>query len=210
MIDEQPRRSTLTQRKRQAILLAARGEFLEAGYRDTSMDRVAARAAVSKRTVYNHFPGKEALFIAVAGVFIEEMQQAVSVEYQTERTLVEQLIEIAEKEAELITREDYVAIFRVFLTEVSHFPDLFNSVLASSGNGHNPVEKWITYAVADGRLVVDDARLASTQFVSLIKGALFWPQVAGYGEKASTSERQTVIDGAVAMFLDHDLALGLT
>ena len=48
----------LTERKRAAIVEAAIDEFRASGYEATSMDRIAARAEVSKRTVYNHFPSK--------------------------------------------------------------------------------------------------------------------------------------------------------
>ena len=51
----------LTDRKRAAILEAAVAEFRESGYEATSMDRIAASAGVSKRTVYNHFPTRDAL-----------------------------------------------------------------------------------------------------------------------------------------------------
>ena len=46
-------------RKRRAILEAATTRFLRNGYRGTSMDEIAARAAVSKQTVYKHFADKE-------------------------------------------------------------------------------------------------------------------------------------------------------
>lgn len=61
-MDSNAPRQRLTDRKRVAIIDAAIEEFLAAGYDATSMDRIAARANVSKRTVYNHFPSKEALF----------------------------------------------------------------------------------------------------------------------------------------------------
>ena len=50
----------LTDRKRAAILEAAVAEFRQSGYETTSMDRIAAQAGVSKRTVYNHFPDLDA------------------------------------------------------------------------------------------------------------------------------------------------------
>src|ERR1700761_3943858 len=54
-----------TARKRRAITAAATALFLRDGYRDTSMDAVAAQAAVSKQTVYKQFADKEQLFRAV-------------------------------------------------------------------------------------------------------------------------------------------------
>jgi len=52
-------------RKRTAILAAAHELFLHKGYAGTSMDDVAARAAVSKQTVYKHFADKQRLFTEV-------------------------------------------------------------------------------------------------------------------------------------------------
>ena len=200
MTAAQPR-LTLTQRKRRDILAAARAEFLEAGFRDTSMDRVAERAQVSKRTVYNHFPSKEDLFKAITRQFIDDMRQAISVAYDPARTLEDQLREIAEREVAQVTDPEYVAMFRVFLAEVGSFQEAFSEILAETGSGHDPIEAWIGAAVGDGRLDVASTALASVQFTSLLKGALFWPLVAGYGEPASKREREAVIAGAVAMFL---------
>ncbi|KTF29426.1 TetR family transcriptional regulator, partial [Xanthomonas vesicatoria] len=53
-----PAQQRLTDRKRHAILEAASAQFRQHGFEATSMDRVAATAGVSKRTVYNHFPSK--------------------------------------------------------------------------------------------------------------------------------------------------------
>ncbi|NEP17559.1 MAG: helix-turn-helix transcriptional regulator [Leptolyngbya sp. SIO4C1] len=40
-------------------------EFLAHGYTDTSMDRIAAAAGVSKATIYSHFQDKADLFTAI-------------------------------------------------------------------------------------------------------------------------------------------------
>ncbi len=194
---------TLTQRKRMDILAAAREEFLEAGFRETSMDRVAERANVSKRTVYNHFPSKEELFKAIAGQFIAELKQAIKVDYDPARPLDEQLEEIARREVELVTSADHVAIFRVFLAELGNFPGLAEEALADVGGGHDPVAAWIEAAAKDGKLKVASSELAANQFVSLLKGALFWPLMMGMSRQASKAEQEAVIQGAVQMMLDH-------
>ena len=52
--------------KRKTILDAAMAAFRDDGYESASMDRIAELAGASKRTVYNHFGSKEALFQAIA------------------------------------------------------------------------------------------------------------------------------------------------
>lgn len=52
-------------RKRRVIVDAATTLFLRHGYLGTSMDQIAAFAAVSKPTVYKFFPDKEQLFTAI-------------------------------------------------------------------------------------------------------------------------------------------------
>jgi TetR/AcrR family transcriptional repressor of mexJK operon len=52
-------------RKRRVVVEAATSLFLRHGYLGTSMDQIAAFAAVSKPTVYKFFPDKERLFTAI-------------------------------------------------------------------------------------------------------------------------------------------------
>jgi AcrR family transcriptional regulator len=50
---------------RRRVLEAARGHFLSHGFRNVTMDDLAAELGMSKKTLYAHFPGKEALLEAV-------------------------------------------------------------------------------------------------------------------------------------------------
>ena len=50
---------------RAALLEAAMEVFAERGYRDASVDEIAARAGYSKGAIYFHFSGKEDLFFAL-------------------------------------------------------------------------------------------------------------------------------------------------
>ena len=71
------RRST---RKRRAMLDAATTAFLRKGYAGTSMDEIAALAAVSKQTVYKHFDSKERLFIEIVTSTVNEASDPVHAE----------------------------------------------------------------------------------------------------------------------------------
>ena len=60
-------------RKRRAILEAATEAFLRHGFLGTSMDEIAAAAAVSKQTVYKHFSDKESLFREIVTTTVDEI-----------------------------------------------------------------------------------------------------------------------------------------
>ena len=57
--------------KRDHIAAAALPLFLENGFKGTSIDMVVKTSGVSKPTVYNHFPDKAALMLAVLTRWIE-------------------------------------------------------------------------------------------------------------------------------------------
>ena len=69
-------------RSRAAILEAARALFLRKGYAGTTMEEIAAQAGLTKRTVYNNYSEKDALFreivadvIAYAGAFARGLHE---------------------------------------------------------------------------------------------------------------------------------------
>src|SRR5688572_17693370 len=53
-------------RTRAAVIDAARTLFLRQGYAGTTMDDIAALAGLTKRTLYNNYPDKSALFVQIA------------------------------------------------------------------------------------------------------------------------------------------------
>lgn len=73
------RKSTI----RNEILQAAENIFLEKGYMLASVDEIAARADVTKRTLYKHFPSKLALFTHMIDVHLLELEKDLSALGQT-------------------------------------------------------------------------------------------------------------------------------
>jgi AcrR family transcriptional regulator len=72
------RRAREKARRRQEILDAARLEFFERGFHDPTVDDVAARAEVSKGTIYLYFVGKEEilahLLLEGLGLLLHDME----------------------------------------------------------------------------------------------------------------------------------------
>ncbi len=63
----------LRERRRAAILDAARSLAAEQGATGFTIDRVATRAGVSRRTVFNHFAGLDQLMVAVCEQILTEV-----------------------------------------------------------------------------------------------------------------------------------------
>ncbi|MDR0959026.1 MAG: TetR/AcrR family transcriptional regulator [Propionibacteriaceae bacterium] len=64
--EETPRRRRMTSaERRDQLITVARSCFSEKGFDGTSVEEIAARAAVSKPVLYEHFGGKEGLYAVV-------------------------------------------------------------------------------------------------------------------------------------------------
>ncbi|HSO65750.1 MAG TPA: helix-turn-helix domain-containing protein, partial [Ornithinibacter sp.] len=61
-----PRGQRMPRSERRAQLLdAAQAVFVQSGYHAAAMDEIADRAGVSKPVLYQHFPGKLDLYLAL-------------------------------------------------------------------------------------------------------------------------------------------------
>ncbi len=65
--------------------------FLEHGFKGTSIDMVVKVSGVSKPTVYNHFPDKASLMLAVLADWVDSNQPAI--EPLRDRRAFEELVE---------------------------------------------------------------------------------------------------------------------
>ena len=61
------------EQRRAQVLDAARAVFVESGYYSAGMDDIAERAGVSKPVLYQHFPSKLDLYLALLDAGIEEL-----------------------------------------------------------------------------------------------------------------------------------------
>jgi AcrR family transcriptional regulator len=106
------------------ILSAALVRFAERGFAATRLDDVAARAGVTKGTLYLYFPNKEELFKAVVRQelvpTIELAETMVANDTTPSLVLIEQLVGLLSQ----IMRSSLSAIPKLVLTEAGNFPDL--------------------------------------------------------------------------------------
>ena len=109
--------------KRRDILRAAGDLFTRQGYRETSMDAIAAKAGVSKQTVYSHFQNKEELLRACVHGKIEEYELDMSA-VSTAQPLDKALRRIGTAFITLLGDPSVVAMYRLLISESVAHPHL--------------------------------------------------------------------------------------
>ncbi|WP_218135812.1 TetR/AcrR family transcriptional regulator [Nonomuraea jiangxiensis] len=72
--DAKPRGTRLPRlARRRQLLSAAQEVFVENGYHAAAMDEIADRAGVSKPVLYQHFPGKLELYLALLDLHVDDV-----------------------------------------------------------------------------------------------------------------------------------------
>ncbi|HWL08477.1 MAG TPA: TetR/AcrR family transcriptional regulator [Planctomicrobium sp.] len=193
----------MTDRKRESILDAAIQEFGSSGFDNTSMDCISEVAKVSKRTVYNHFPSKEDLFVAIVERLKSQCDSLDEFPYDPLLPLEPQLREIAQKYVDMSNAEEFKDLARVILPRFLQTPELSRQLLGDTKPGEQALINWIRTVQKAGRLKPSDPRIAARQFQGLINTFAFWPQILGSEPPLTPRQQKDVIHSAVAMFLDH-------
>jgi TetR/AcrR family transcriptional repressor of mexJK operon len=197
-----------TSPKREAILRAATEVFLRNGYVGTSMDEVAARAAVSKQTVYKHFADKQRLFAELVVTTVREASDPVHDEVQSlagsDRDDVEaDLRAMARRQVAKVMRPEVLRLRRLVIGEAGRFPEL-GRTFYELGPGRTIAALADAFArlAARGALRIDDPALAAEHFNWLVMSIpLNRSMLLGDEDAPSPADLDAYADAGVRVFL---------
>lgn len=156
-------------RKRDAILAAAHELFTTEGYPGTSMDSMAARANVSKATLYAHFPSKEALYQAVISAWTEDQLRLPDdiALWPVEKGLRF----ILERFVGMITDPAAMAVYRAVVTNGQRYPEMLQAFRAAGPQAWlSRVSAYLASQHRRGTLYVPVPDLAAPLILHLVKG----------------------------------------
>lgn len=185
------------------ILDAATDLFLAEGYGVTSIEAVAQRARISKRTFYHRFPDKAALFDAVLRRIIQGIRPPPDVPLYVGSDLSEVLRRLARLAVHASVAPMALALRRLMLTEAHRFPELA-AIVAREGSRGEAVEQitaMLKREASAGRLAIDRPEFAAEQFLSLLMTV---PQrrALGLGTPMTGAELDRWADDCVNLFLN--------
>lgn len=188
--------------KRQAILDAAQSCFLELGYANASMDGVAARAGVSKATIYAHFDSKSDLFRAIISRHRDTRVNEAQLDALEGNDIRAILTQLGHFLINLFLAPDIMGIYRMVVAEADHHPDLA-AIYYETGpiNGKRCIAEILTRLHQRGLLHLDDPLRATDQFVSLLRGEIFNRVLLGLPPHERWTAEGTVRDAVETMLL---------
>lgn len=188
--------------KRQALLDSAARLFLEQGFERTTVDAIAARAGVSKLTVYSHFDGKDGLFKALIAEKCGEHFEAREFTALAPLGPREALTRVAKGFLSLMFHPDVVALHRVLMNAASHGSSM-NQTFWDSGPAPtiDSLAALLGRFDANGELRVPRPAAAADQFLSMLKGVEHLRVLLNVGEVPGSRRLKALAEDTVDMFL---------
>jgi TetR/AcrR family transcriptional regulator, mexJK operon transcriptional repressor len=193
---------------RETILAVATELFLAHGYGSTSIESVAAHAGVSKRTFYDRFNDKAALFAAVVHRIIESIRPPASVPLLAGANLVEILRRLAGLILQAALSPQAIALHRLVTGESSRFPELASAVENDGGQAEATalIAGLLSRELPKIELNSEDQVFAAQQFIYMVV-AVPQRRATGFGVPMTPAELELWAKKAVTLFLDGFMGL---
>jgi TetR/AcrR family transcriptional repressor of mexJK operon len=141
------------------------------------MEQIAAEAGLTKRTVYNNYPDKDALFTQIVGdavAFAEAFARGLHEEFTvgiTASNLRAELHDLGRRLALGIVRPEVIALRRLLIGEARAFPALSREYFdRAPGQVIEALASGFEHLGRAGLLRVSDGRWAAAQFAYLVAG----------------------------------------
>ncbi|MFI4868663.1 MAG: TetR/AcrR family transcriptional regulator [Steroidobacterales bacterium] len=185
------------------ILDAATELFLAQGYGLTTIEAVARRAGISKRTFYHRFADKTVLFGAVVHRIIEGMRPPPGIPLLEGATLHEMLKRLAGLILHAALSPPAIALHRLIIAESARFPELARAVHAqgASQEAIALISGVLEREIDNDEIAAPAREFAALQFLQLV---VVVPQrrALGFDKPMSLAELEAWADASVRLFLN--------
>ena len=183
------------------ILDTATTLFLTHGYGATSIEEVARRARVSKRTFYHRFEDKQALFGAVVHRIVERLRPGADVPLIEGADLPAILLRLAQLILQAALSPHAIALHRLIVGESGRFPKLAAVANQATDEAVTLIAGLLDREARTGRITLEDPRFAARQFLYMV---IAMPQriAMGLGVPMSAKELRDWPHDVVTLFLE--------
>jgi TetR/AcrR family transcriptional regulator len=159
-----------------AIVKAALAEFSERGYAACTLSAVARRARVTLKVIHRYFPTRDELFRDVVRfTVIDSFTTREDVASESGMSAVEEVRQFARRYWISMERPEMVALMRLTIGELPHFPELAVFHTAESLERFlHMLERIIAGGVARGELRTSDVRASARTVLATLAAHSLW------------------------------------
>lgn len=183
------------------VIEAASQQFLEQGYERASMEAVAQASGVSKMTLYNYFPSKDALFEACVACRTESLFAEFHARPMDATRPAVVLSQIARQFLALMRADDVLRIHRTLYGLAGIHPEVCERFFkAGPQRISDLVRDYLASANAVGSLHIDNCARAADQFLALQLGRPHVAATLGLGVPGEAADAEMIREN-VEMFL---------
>ena len=178
------------------ILETATAVFLTEGYGAASIEAIAQRARMSKRTLYHRFEGKADLFAAVVHRMIERLRPPNDAALFEGKSLKEMLLGLGHAVLHAALRKEALGLHRLLVSEATRFPELA-MIMDNEGIRQEAIRRIAALLKPE---TARDPHFAAEQFLSMI---ISIPQrrALGNGTPMTVKELDPWVKKTVELFL---------
>lgn len=189
--------------RRQRLLDAAESVFLESGYSSASMDDIARRAGMSKKTLYRVFETKESLFAAVIAGRRAVLDAMISGgEFSGLESPDNVLRSYLGKLARFVLAPRQAALYRLVIAESLRTPELAHAFYREGPcKVRLALEHWLAYQREKGALHVPDPEHDAAMLCSMVISELQMRFLIGELRAPDDALIDATVNRAVDVFL---------
>ncbi len=184
------------------ILDVATALFLSRGFGATSIEAVAGRARISKRTFYHRFRDKAELYRAVVRRMLQHWLPEFEAAFDPPAPLDIVLERVAKQMISVALTSQALAMRRLLLAEAERFPELVAIVIEQGAT--RAIERIAALLEEErraGRVALDDCGFAAMQFQEMVL-SIPLRRAMGFGAPLSDDERDAWAKKCAALFLN--------
>jgi AcrR family transcriptional regulator len=198
-VPETRARSCSESARRHQLIEVAEEVFLEKGYHTATMDDIARRSVMSKKTIYVMFEGKAALFDALLSARLAPLAAPIAEDGRTQSAT---LVDFLRSVARLVLSPRQMALTRLMIAESPRSPDVVRALRSQAVcSGAGPLESWLGRQVQLGMLALDDPHEAASMLFGMSVGELALRQLVKDEPMPSEAELARRIEWSVRVFL---------
>lgn len=166
----------------------------------TTMESIACRANVSKRTLYKHYPCKETLLDSVVTLLLERIEPLQKSHYDPNRPLLEQLRELGNKVLALVCDEDYLRLSRIVIIESMRSEREALRLNEKFSDCERGLHSWFANAAKAGALGNLSPMVGAAMFYGAIKEVAYWDQAISWKPMLGEKEARALINETCECF----------